>query len=315
MTHLKGPEAPDYENVERAERFRVFVRGIYKRLSAGNVASRAADLAYYLLLASIPLVLIFLQLGTLFLVDPTTALYQAIDNLPTAAAEFLRSIFQTLAESISPTSIGISLFVSLWLGSRGIDALIKNINASLSPGYRHNPIMRRAMAVVYTVLLMVILIAMLFINVFYDQILSLINRLLWLEEILGPIWRVTGSLLFKLFPFIVLGIIMILLYKVSPSKIHGGITWREAAVGGVYATLGIFLTTTVYAFIMDNISRLSIHYGSLAGILALLVWLLYVCTVIVSGAEIIAAFREAFRPICPIDAKGNVKKSKSEEEQ
>ena len=45
---------------------------------------------------------------------------------------------------------------------------------------------------------------------------------------------------------------------------------------------------------MNNVSKLNIYYGSLAGIMALLVWLLMVCQIIIIGAEIIASILEVW---------------------
>lgn len=52
----------------------------------------------------------------------------------------------------------------------------------------------------------------------------------------------------------------------------------------------ITITSFAYSFFLNNMSNMSVIYGALAGIIALLVWMLLFSLTIILGAEIIAAY-------------------------
>lgn len=274
---------------------KAFFDELLRRLRSGNISGRSADLAYHLLLAAIPMLLVFLQIASLVLVDPEAILTKLSEQLPDAATELVGKILRILSSSVSTSSIGIGIFVSLWTGSRGVDALLKHINVSLQLTQPRNPLLRRAISTLYTAVLLLLFILLLLLFVFSDGVINIMKDVVWLIPFFETILDWSSSLATRLLPLLVLAFVLILLYKAAPASANGGVTWREASVGGFFASVGIILTTGIYAFIMNNVSRMSLYLGSLTGILALLVWLLYVCAVLVMGAEVVAVFREIYR--------------------
>lgn len=273
---------------------RSFYMDLLQTIRRSGLSVRASSLAYSLLMASIPLLLIFLQLASIFLNNPQLALDGVWAILPTQVAHIFQEVIRVLAESTSTTSLGLGIFSALWLGSNGINKLILSVNRSLGFDLRSNGPVRRILAIIYTVLFIFSLIILLLFLVYARNIGGILESLaktFMVEEALTPFIRVFESLLARLLP--PAGFILILLfYKTAPLASTGTIQWREAALGGIFTGLAILIVTVVYAFIMDNISSLPIYYGSLAGILGLMVWLLYISFILVGGAEVIASYRK-----------------------
>lgn len=274
---------------------RSFYMDLFQTIRRSGLSVRASSLAYSLLMASIPLLLIFLQLASIFLNNPQLALDGVWAILPTQVAHIFQEVIRVLAESTSTTSLGLGIFSALWLGSNGINKLILSVNRSLGFDLRSNGPVRRILAIIYTVLFIFSLIILLLFLVYARNIGGILESLaktFMVEEALAPFIRIFESLLARLLPPAGFILILILFYKTAPLASKGTIQWREAALGGIFTGLAILIVTVVYAFIMDNISSLPIYYGSLAGILGLMVWLLYISFILVGGADVIASYRK-----------------------
>ncbi|MGO3018217.1 MAG: YihY/virulence factor BrkB family protein, partial [Anaerococcus sp.] len=62
----------------------------------------------------------------------------------------------------------------------------------------------------------------------------------------------------------------------------------------------VFVASFAYSFFLDNMSNMSVIYGTLAGFLSLFIWIMIFSYSIILGAEVIAAYIDL--------KKGKVKK-------
>lgn len=291
----------------KTSKFALFIKEAYRRLKNANVKGRSSELAYSFLMASIPLMLVFIQVASLILSYPENILFTLASTLPESVTNILDNIIYTLASNVSSTSIGLGVIVSIWLGSNGINTLIKHFNRSLNFTNKTNTVLQRLIAMIYTVVFLIVIISSLLFVVFYNTFLNLILSFLPAKNLLGPFWESLGtSSRHILVPLIFLSV-FILFYKSAPHATGNSITWKEACIGGFFASFGVSATTFIYTFIIDNISRLSLYFGSLTGILALLTWLLFICLILVSGAEILSAFHAVY-------VNEEIKKDKTDKE-
>lgn len=272
-----------------------FYKELVATLRESKLSLRASSLAYSLLMASIPLLLLFLQLTSLFLNTTKLPLDGVWAILPDQVAQIIRGVIRILAESTSTTTVGLGVVSAIWLGSNGIDKLILSVNRSLDFKLRSNIIFRRFLAIIYTVLFVFSLIILLLFMVYARNIGGLLEKVaetFQIEKPLSPVIKLFESLLSRLLPPAGFILILILFYKTAPLASTDSISWKEAGLGGLFTGVAILLVTIVYAFIMDNISSMPIYYGSLAGILGLMVWLLYISFVLVGGAAVITSYRK-----------------------
>lgn len=274
-----------------------FAHTLLNRILKDDVAYVASVLAYHILMAVIPLMLVLIQGTSYFVPNPESLLMTYIRDMPQWVAEIVGNIVTTIASGLSTATITVGVIAALWSGSRGIEILMKTINDSFGLVDTRNIIFRKIIAVAYTVLLMVFIITSLLFSVFSDRIIQIIRQLLIVDFPLID-WLIDSGvlLLLRVLPYLVLVVLLTFFYRMAPSsKSNVRITIPEAFIGAILATTAIFLLTWIYAFIVENISNLSLYYGSLAGILSLLIWLLWICQIIVIGAEIVASYCEVFR--------------------
>lgn len=270
---------------------RLFLAGIKK----GNISQRAASLGYNMLMAAIPLLMVFFQLASNFLANPESVFYKYLDLMPVRVATIIENIINYLYMESSSTSLGLGLVTAIWLGSNGIKALMVSVNESMEMDFVGNFIVTRLIAIVYTILFMFSLIFMLLFTVYSGNLGAILYKLeevLPLKNLVDPILAVFESILPKMLPVLFFLVVLVLFYKTSSVVAKGNIRFKEALIGGLFAGISIFLITVAYAFVMDNISKLSIYFGSLAGILGLFIWTRFVCIALLGGAHAMAAYRD-----------------------
>lgn len=263
-----------------------------ERMFSDPIKNRASYLAFSLLLAIIPLLLVFIQLGSLLFASPEMTLYQLIERLPDTVQPFVNGIIDVLSNSVSSATISIGVITALWLGSNGINEVLKGMNQSLGYHITVHPLILRGFSVLYTLVFIILIIGGLFLVVFHDVILHFIAEFLHIEWLMDYVLSATGALLTKWLPLLIFFLVMLIFYKTVPLLTDQRLRWREAAIGALFSTLLIVLTTLVYAFITNNLNKWSLYFGSLAGILSLLLWIQYICLILVGGAELIAAYHE-----------------------
>lgn len=293
------PGAPRPEGEKGWTKFRNFLFNIGARVMTSDLTILASQLAYHLIMAAIPIILVLIQAASFVMKQPGSALFNWIEALPNAVIAIVRPILTMLVESVSGATITTGLLVAIWLASKGIQILINTINNVIGlEDQERNFLWQRAYAVFFTVLLMGLIAAVLYFKVYNDIILKLIGDVSSHQKVLSTAWSWTSEFLKSMAPYAVLMFMLAYFYKVAPATSKGQkIPMKAVFVGATISSLAIFIVTRIYAFIMDNVSKWSLYFGSLAGILSLFVWLLMVCKIIVLGAQVIAAYMEVYEGI------------------
>ena len=267
--------------------------GLIMNLHNQDLLYRASSLSYDLLMASIPLLLLFIVVGSLFFAQPTASLYSLFRLLPQAVADILSDVLNVLMKNVNAGTVGFGLVTAVWLGSNGFNKLILDVNTSLGFHIRGKSVMRRVFAIIYTVLFLTAIVLLLVLVVFSRSLILVAERAIHefgireLEALVGLL----NSFLAHYLPLFFFLFTLVLFYRTAPIVSNGHVTWREAAFGGIIAGVGIFLLTIIYGYVLDNVSRLSLYFGSLTGFLGLFFWLKYTCLILIIGAEIIAEVR------------------------
>lgn len=272
---------------------RVFI-GLLLNLHNQDLLYRASSLSYDLLMASIPLLLLFIVVGSLFFAQPTASLYAIVRLLPQVVADILSDVLNVLSQNVNAGTVGFGLVSAVWLGSNGFNKLILDVNTSLGFRLRGKSIVRRTFAIIYTVLFLTAIVLLLVLVVFSRSLILVAQRAIHdfgIRE-LEALVRLLNSFLGRYLPLFFFLFTLVLFYRTAPLVSKGHISWREAAFGGIIAGIGIFLLTVIYGYVLDHVSRLSLYFGSLAGFLGMFFWLKYTCLILIIGAEVIAEIRK-----------------------
>ncbi len=255
-----------------------FVNMILIRMREHDVSGMAAQLAFFFLLSLFPL-LIFLIALIPYL--PFTAA-DIMALLATIVPEDSLAFIEPQLEGIMERNRGllsVSILGTLWTASNAMNGLLKSFDKAYDVVENRKYIIRRAIALLMTVGLIFLLIIVLMLPVFGKQIGVFLYNLIGFSEHYLVIWNFVRWIS----SIIGLYLIFTLLYWVLPY-----IKWKRKSVfwGALFATIGWSVVSYGFSFYVNHFSNYSNTYGSIGGIIVLMLWLYLSAHIIVLGGEI-----------------------------
>lgn len=237
----------------------------------------AAQLAFYFMLSIIPIVLLLSQLLSFFSIS-MDYIYDYLNRyLVGGAADFLIDMLKS-----SPTgSINIVLIVvALWAASKAQYALNRIANYMSNDAYGKGFLRERLRAIFNIVLTIITLSVALVVLVYGRPLLALALEMLFTRPETKE--SITGALLMLRWPvMLILYFFMISFnYYVLPTR---RVRYREVLPGSVFAAVGMLVTTSLFSFYTSKITSYNLLYGSLASLVALMVWLILLAWVLCIG--------------------------------
>ncbi|MQA09702.1 MAG: YihY family inner membrane protein [Pseudonocardiaceae bacterium] len=257
---------------------------------ADNAPMLAAGLAFFAFLAVFPTLIAAITLYGL-VADPERVAEQVWESTSILPGSARQLIAEQLTEAISgdgaALTIGliVSLLAVLWSASSGVSNLIKAVNLAYTGKSARGFGKRRAIALWLTLAAILFMIATLTLVAVLPPVIADFE-LGFVGRILAEIVRWT----------LLVGLVVVSLatiYRVAPER-HPRPEFRWLSVGVVFATvlwIGGSLGFSLYIELFGNYNR---TYGTLAGVIVFMLWLLLTSYVVLLGAEINAeAEREA----------------------
>ncbi len=252
----------------------------YKRFLEHQGNANAAAIAYYTLFSVFPLTLLLISVGSFFL-DPAQAQEAALAlvgaYLPTAVELVQRNIERVLELRGTAGIIGVLGFV--WSGSGVFGSLSRAINRAWDVERPRPAWAERALAAG-----MVLLIALLFfLSLFSTAAFELVARLS--TFVLGEPPVPPGLLMnlsSRILPYVFTLLFFSLLYRILP---YTKIAWAEVWPGALLAGFAWEVAKYGFTFYLTGFASYSLVYGSVAAIIALLLWSYISGVIILLGAE------------------------------
>jgi membrane protein len=237
-----------------------------------NLTDWAAALTYYSLLALFPALIAMVSLIGL-VGDPkstTSKLTEIITELgPESAAETFKGPIESIASNRGTAGLGLvlGLAAALWSASSYIGAFIRASNVIYETPEGRPFWKLRPLQIVVT-LGMIVLLALLALGlVLTGPIVNAIARPIGISHTAVTIWNIAKwPVMAAIFVFMVN-----LLYYVSPNvKVRG---FRWVTPGSLVAIVVWIIASALFALYVANFGSYDKTYGTLGGVVVLLVWL------------------------------------------
>ncbi|MCK1985486.1 MULTISPECIES: YihY/virulence factor BrkB family protein [Peribacillus] len=256
-----------------------FSKNLIKEIKEDRVTGLAAEQAYYYLLALFPLLILLLSLLPYLNIDIQTALDTIKTFMP---AETMEVIEKNIINILSERNGGLLTFGflgTIWSASNGMNAFIHSMNIAYDVEETRNFIKARFISIILTLGLVVAFIVMLGLPVFGKVIIDLVQQVIPIPEET----QILFSLLRWVIAVVVISLVLAFLYRFAPNK---SFPIKHVIPGAVTATvlwLGISLG---FSFYVSNFANYSSTYGSLGGVIILMLWLYLSGLIFVIGGEI-----------------------------
>ncbi|WHX67619.1 YihY/virulence factor BrkB family protein [Peribacillus frigoritolerans] len=256
-----------------------FSKNLIKEIKEDRVTGLAAEQAYYYLLALFPLLILLLSILPYLNIDIQTALDTIKTFMP---AETMEVIEKNIINILSERNGGLLTFGilgTIWSASNGMNAFIHSMNIAYDVEETRNFIKARFISIILTLGLVVAFIVMLGLPVFGKVIIELLQQVIPIPEET----QILFSLLRWVIAVVVISLVLAFLYRFAPNK---SFPIKHVIPGAVTATvlwLGISLG---FSFYVSNFANYSSTYGSLGGVIILMLWLYLSGLIFVIGGEI-----------------------------
>ncbi|MGA3599911.1 YihY/virulence factor BrkB family protein [Lysinibacillus agricola] len=282
---VKSFVSPDEDTVD-VMTSKGFMQDLILRLQRVEVSALAAQLAYFFLLSFFPLLIVLVTLLPYLNFD-TTQVYAFLVNV--MPDEVYRLIEDTLNEILTirnSSLLSIGVLGTIWSASKGVNALIRALNKAYDTKTRGS-IIDRGLSLVFTIAFVIVIAVALLLPVFGQQIGHFLFSIVGIEEQFEIVWeRLRWSM-----PLLLIFIVLMGIYWVVPNtsprlKLIG--VWP----GALFSTLAWLAVTYVFSFYISNFANYSATYGSIGGVIILMLWLYFTGIILIFGGILNATMQK-----------------------
>ncbi|HEX6579050.1 MAG TPA: YihY/virulence factor BrkB family protein [Jiangellaceae bacterium] len=283
---VPGVEADRPSEIPRPGWFQI-VKRAWKESKKDSVPLLSAGVAFYAFLAIVPTLIAVVMIYGL-VSDPEDVAKQVEsfgEALPSSAEELLTEQMTALATASERSlSVGllIALVFALWTASGGISNLITAVNVAYDEEEKRGFVKSRALALGMTVGAIVFMVVAVALVAAIPVALDALDAPGWVEAIV-MVGRWIGLVVAVL-------IALALLYRWAPDRDAPKFRWLS--IGAVVATVLWVVASIGFSVYVDNFGSYGRTYGSLAGVIVLLLWLWLAAYATLLGAEINAEMEQ-----------------------
>ncbi|MEI5908588.1 YihY/virulence factor BrkB family protein [Bacillus spongiae] len=261
-----------------------FITELGERVKNSEVSGFAAQLAYFFLLSLFPL-LIFLVTLLSYLPYTTEDILQVIEDFaPSETLILIRSTLNEVMEKGNTGLLSFGIIATIWSASRGLHAVIKSLNRAYEVEEERPFLMQIVVSMLLTLALIFVFFLVLLLPVFGEQIGFYISAELGFSRFFSIVWE---SVRWALTPF-VLFVIFVVIYFLGPNK---KIRCTSAFPGAIFASIGWVIVSYGFSYYVRIFANYSATYGSIGGVIVLMVWLYLSGIIILIGGEINALYQ------------------------
>ena len=274
-------------NKYKSKKWFKFLDELHCRIKEDEVTAIGAQLTYFLILSIFPFLIFFLNLLSYTSIAKEEILDNLLIVLPLETQILFKNIVIEIVGASSETLLSLGIILTIWTGSLGITAIIRAINKSYNVKKKRPYWRLKGIAILFTIALAILLIIVLAMLVFGEIIGRRIFTWFGATHIFYHIWEFLRITI----PLISMVIIFALLYKLSPTPEEGlNIKLSQTLPGAIFTATGWVIASMIFSFYVNNFGNYSKTYGSLGGIIVLLIWLYMTSIMIVLGGEINGAY-------------------------
>jgi len=272
----KGEPGPDTPLDLEAPDWKLILKRTGKEIKADRVTLAAAGMAFYFFLAIFPALIAVVGIMGLVGAD-TSGLTRSIETtLPGDSGAAITEAFREAdqpSEATSRTAAILGIGVALWSASSGMVALQSGLNIAYDVSRDRKFVGKRITALV------------------------LILATALLGGVPSPFFTFGESTLFQVLAWTLTVAAVIILFSVfyflGPNR--DSPRWQWVSVGGVAGAALWITVSLIFGFYVNNYSNYSKTYGSLAGVIVLILWLYLSSLAVLIGGELNSELEEQAR--------------------
>jgi membrane protein len=261
---------------------------VWAEMDRDEIVDRAAALSYYFLFALFP-TLLFLTalLGMLPFPGLMDALMAYADQtLPADAASVLEKTLDEIVRGSRKSLLSIGVLAALWASSNGIGSMMTALNVAYGVRDPRPWWKRRLLAIGLTVGFSLFILGGLLLLVFGPRLARGVADWLWLGDVFTTVWSIASVPVAML--LVLVGIALV--YYLAPAVEQ---RWRWVTPGSAVALVVWLAMSLGLRFYVTHFGNYNATYGSIGGVILLMLWLYLTGVALLLGAEVNAEIEHA----------------------
>lgn len=259
-----------------------FFKHLLFRLREDDIAGLSAQCSYFLFLSLFPFVILLFSLLSFTNIPQSQLMNLVFSYFPTDVAIVTRTIIENILSTRNVTLLTVGALMTVWSSSSGINAVRKG----LYKAYRKvetRPIWQVILVnLVSTVGLALILFITIVFLVSGEVLGNQVFKILSISSTFEVVW----NLIRLLVPLITMASVFSVLYVLIPFR---KVRFNEVFPGVIFTMVAWLTISLLFSYFVNNFTNYANIYGSISGIIILLIWLNLSCLFLLLGGEINAA--------------------------
>ena len=253
---------------------------LIKRLQDPYYQGAAAEMGFYFIFSIVPIITILTQiLGY----AGVTGIFSELLDTAFANNSFISSFLRSFENTLSGGINFVFIIGALWASSKIEFSLIRisNYTYKIDNGNQITGYFKVRFRAVLTVALLILLIFVsLLVLVYGNSITALLSETL--SEYLNIDFHIDKVYMLLRWPiiFVIYFLFIAVNYSILPSR---KIPLRHTLPGSLFASVGIIISSLGYQIYFSYFSNINLIYGSLAALIALLLWFYWLSYILLVG--------------------------------
>jgi membrane protein len=265
------------------EKLKYYGKSLLGELKKDRATGLAAQQAYYYMLALFPLLILLIAIVPYLNIDPQKAINVVNKLLPSQSAELLRDNVVKLVSERNGGLLTFGIIGTIWSASSGMNAFIKAMNIAFDVEETRSFIKARLVSIMLTLGLILAFVVALLLPVFGKVIMDTIQSFIHIPEPFDIVFTIVRWVV----AIVVMAAVLAGLYRVAPNKHY---PFKHVIPGAIFATVVWQLISLGFSFYVSNFGNYSATYGSIGGVIVLMLWLFLTGLALVLGGEINALY-------------------------
>ena len=267
-----------------------FIKEFIEHIKKDPIQDWSATLAFYFMLSIFPLLIFILALLPYLPIDADHMYSYVEEYVPYELANLLSTTIFNIIEEPKSGLLSFGILATIWTASNGMNALIRALNKAHDIDETRSFIKVRLLSIIMTLGMVLVIIVTLLLPVFGRLILHAIDSLIIMP---GSLFETLNRLRW-IIGIAIMTLVLMLIYYIAPNK---RTKFSHVIVGAIFATVTWQMISYLFSIYVSNFGNYSATYGSLGGVIILMLWFFLSGMILVIGGEINATLENIRRKL------------------
>lgn len=259
-------------------RVRNYLKKLFVILRKPEMSILPANIAFYFVLALIPMFTIIIVLLSSFSISADGIINIVNDIFPSAVSDIVISLIST--DNVN-NHFNLFMLIAFFIATNGTNAIVISSN-ELYDIEKRDVIKDRIKAIILLIIILMLLLFLIAVPILGRQILELLSNIAAIEKFIPKFIFIYNILKWPM-TFLVIYFNLKLVYAISPSK---QIDSSDTTEGAFFTTICWVLATALFSYYVNNFARYDALYGNLSTIIILMIWIYALSFIFVLGMAI-----------------------------